>query len=51
MVKALGYKPESRGLEFRCGEILNLPNPSDRSRPGGLLSHLALGGPVTFLLN
>jgi hypothetical protein len=28
VVKALGYKPEGRGFETRCGEILNLPNPS-----------------------
>jgi hypothetical protein len=27
------YKPEGRGLEIRLGEILNLPNPSDRTRP------------------
>jgi hypothetical protein len=38
MVKALGYKPESRGFETRRGEILNLPNPSSRTRPWGLLS-------------
>jgi hypothetical protein len=38
MVKALGYKPESRGFETRWGEILNLPNPSGRIGPWGLLS-------------
>jgi hypothetical protein len=37
-VKALGYKPEGRGFETRWGEILNLPNPSGRTRPWGLLS-------------
>jgi hypothetical protein len=36
VVKALGYKPEGRGLETRRGEILNLRNPSGRSRPWGL---------------
>jgi hypothetical protein len=38
MVKALGYKPEGGGFETRKGEILNLPNPSGRTRPWGLLS-------------
>jgi hypothetical protein len=38
VVKALGYKPESRGFETRWGEILNLPNPSGRTRPWGSLS-------------
>jgi hypothetical protein len=38
VVKALGYKPEGRGFGTRWGEILNLPNPSGRSRPWGLLS-------------
>jgi hypothetical protein len=33
VVKALGYKPKGRGLETRWGEILNLPNPSGRTRP------------------
>jgi hypothetical protein len=33
VVKALGYKPEDRGFETRRGEILNLPNPSGRTRP------------------
>jgi hypothetical protein len=36
VVKALGYKPE--GFETRWVEILNLPNPSRRTRPWGLLS-------------
>jgi hypothetical protein len=38
MVKALGYKPEGCGLETRWDEILNLSDPSDRTRPWGLLS-------------
>jgi hypothetical protein len=38
VVKALGYKPEGRGFEARGGEILNLPNPSSRSRPWCLLN-------------
>jgi hypothetical protein len=38
MVKALGYKPEGRWFETRWGEILNLPNPSGRTRFWGLLS-------------
>jgi hypothetical protein len=38
VVKALGYEPEGRGFETRRGEILNLPNPSGRIRPWGLLS-------------
>jgi hypothetical protein len=38
MVKALGYKLEGRVLKSRWGEILNLPNPSGRTRPWGLLS-------------
>jgi hypothetical protein len=37
LVKALGYKPEGRGFETRLDEILNLPNPSGRARPWGLL--------------
>jgi hypothetical protein len=37
VVKALGYKPEGRGFESRWGEVFNLPNPSDRTRPCGLL--------------
>jgi hypothetical protein len=37
--KALCYKPESRGFETRWSEFLNLPNPSGRIRPWGLLSH------------
>jgi hypothetical protein len=38
VVKALCYKPEGLGFETRWGECLNLPNPSSRSRPWGLLS-------------
>jgi hypothetical protein len=38
VVKALGYKPEGRGFETQWGEIINLPNPSGRTRPWGLLS-------------
>jgi hypothetical protein len=38
VVKALGYKLEGCGFETRWGEILNLPNPSGRIRPWGLLS-------------
>jgi hypothetical protein len=38
VVKALGYKPEGRRFEYRWGEILNLPNPSGRTRPWGLLN-------------
>jgi hypothetical protein len=41
VVKALRYKPEGRGFETRCGECIfffNLPNPSGRTRPWGLLS-------------
>jgi hypothetical protein len=37
VVKALCYKPEGRGFETRGGEFLNLPNPSARTRPWGLL--------------
>jgi hypothetical protein len=36
--KALGYKAVGRGFEARWGGILNLPNPSGRARPWGLLS-------------
>jgi hypothetical protein len=38
VVKAVDYKPEGRGFQTRRGEILNLPNPSGRTRPWGLLS-------------
>jgi hypothetical protein len=38
VVKALCYNPEGRGLKTRWGDFLNLPNPSDRTRPWGLLS-------------
>jgi hypothetical protein len=37
VVKALCYKPEGRGFDTRQGEFLNLPNPSGRTRPWGLL--------------
>jgi hypothetical protein len=36
-VKALRYKPEGRGFETRWGEFFHLCNPSDRTRPWGLL--------------
>jgi hypothetical protein len=32
------YKPEGRGFDSQLGEFLNLPNPSGRTRPWGLLS-------------
>jgi hypothetical protein len=38
VVKALCYKPEGRGFDTRWGEFLNLPNPSGRTEPWGLLS-------------
>jgi hypothetical protein len=38
VIKALCYKPEGLGAETRWGEFLNLPNPSGRSSPWGLLS-------------
>jgi hypothetical protein len=38
VLKALGYKPEGRGFETRWGEILNLRNPSGRTRPWGSLN-------------
>jgi hypothetical protein len=38
--KALGYKPEGRWFETQWGEILNLPHPSGRTRPWGLLNLL-----------
>jgi hypothetical protein len=38
VVKALCYKPEGRGFDTRSDEFLNLPNPSGRPRPWGLLS-------------
>jgi hypothetical protein len=37
VVKALCYKPEGRRFDSRWGEFLNLPNPSGRTRPWGLL--------------
>jgi hypothetical protein len=41
VVKALCYKPEGHKFETRWGErffYFNLPNPSCRTRPWGLLS-------------
>jgi hypothetical protein len=38
VVKALCYNPEGRGFDTRWGEFLNLPHPSSRTRPWGLLS-------------
>jgi hypothetical protein len=38
VVKALCYKPEGRGFETLWGEFLNLPYPSGRTTPWGLLS-------------
>jgi hypothetical protein len=38
VVEALGYKPEGRLFESRCGEILNLTNHSGRTMPWGLIS-------------
>jgi hypothetical protein len=38
VVEALCYKPEGRGFDTRRGEFLNLPNPSGRTGPWGLLS-------------
>jgi hypothetical protein len=35
MVKALGYQLEGRGFETWWGEILNLPNPSGRTKALG----------------
>jgi hypothetical protein len=43
VVKALSYKPESRGFETRCGEMLNLPNPSGRNRPTQPLTTMSTG--------
>jgi hypothetical protein len=37
-IKALFYKLEGRGFDSLWGEFLNLPNPSGRTRPWGLLS-------------
>jgi hypothetical protein len=38
VVKALCYKPEGREFDTRLDEFLNLPNPSGRTTPWGLLS-------------
>jgi hypothetical protein len=38
VVKALCYKPEGRGFNIRGDLFLNLPNPSGRTKPWGLLS-------------
>jgi hypothetical protein len=37
VVKALWCKPEDRWFDTQWGGFLNLPNPSDRTRPWGLL--------------
>jgi hypothetical protein len=37
VVKALFCKPEGRGFDTRWGDLLNLPNPSRRTRPWGLI--------------
>jgi hypothetical protein len=50
VVRAVGYKSVGRGLETQWGEILNLPNPSGRTRPRGLLSLQQKWVPETFLL-
>jgi hypothetical protein len=38
VAKALDYKLEGRGFEIQWGKILNVSNPSSRSRPWGLFS-------------
>jgi hypothetical protein len=41
VVKSLRYKTKGRGFQTPCGECIffsNLPNPSCRTRPWGLLS-------------
>jgi hypothetical protein len=38
VVKALCYKPEIAGLRPDEVNVFNLPNPSGRTRPWGLLS-------------
>jgi hypothetical protein len=38
VVNALCYKPEVRGFETQWRKFINLPNPSGRTRPWGLLS-------------
>jgi hypothetical protein len=48
VVKTLGYKSEGRGFESRWGEILNLPNPSGRTRHCGLLGPWQKGVPETL---
>jgi hypothetical protein len=37
VVEALCYKPEGHGFDTRRGDFFNLPNPSGRTRPWGLL--------------
>jgi hypothetical protein len=37
VVKALCYKPEGRGFDTQLIFFFNLPNPSGRTRPWGLL--------------
>jgi hypothetical protein len=43
VVKALGYKPEGREFEPRWDEIVNLPNPSGRTRPTQPLTEMSTG--------
>jgi hypothetical protein len=38
MFNALGYKPEGGLFETQWGQILNLPNPSGRTKPWGLFN-------------
>jgi hypothetical protein len=38
VVETLYYEPEDRRFETQWGEMLNLPTPSGRTRPGDLLS-------------
>jgi hypothetical protein len=40
MVKALDYQLEGRGFETRWGDILNLPNPSGRTKALGFTQPL-----------
>jgi hypothetical protein len=38
--KAVCYKPEGHGFDFRWGEFLKLPTPSSRTRPWGFTQPL-----------